>query len=146
MKDFDNSQLCFQAEIGWRLRDKRRERGLTQTELGARMGVHRNTIMRWEEGTTLTLWEFLRICDELSIQFHTVLPARQLYVGQMLRTVISEREGPSFKATLSADDRKLLAVIKAERDPPLHMKEISSLTLRKRPASVAAREMGVRHG
>lgn len=128
MKDFDNPQLCFQAEVGWRIREKRELRGMNQTELGERMGVHRNTIMRWEQGTTLTLWEFLRICDELSIQFQTVLPARELYLGKILRTVISEREGCGIKAELSADDRKLLEAIKAERDAPLTREEISSLT------------------
>jgi transcriptional regulator with XRE-family HTH domain len=40
-----------QGEIGPVIARLRRERGLTQAELAARLDVHRNTVGGWERGT-----------------------------------------------------------------------------------------------
>lgn len=120
-KEFENPQLMFEAEIGWRMRDKRRQRKMTQIAVAERLGIHRNQLMRWECGAAMSLWEFLRWCDILCIQHQTVLPAHEKHLGQMLREVKKERDGD------------LLRAIVAERDPPLAHRDA-----RKLPQSIRA--------
>ena len=53
-------------DIGQRVRDQRRERGLTQAQLAARVGVSRSAVAQWETGRTGQLGSNLsRIADAL---------------------------------------------------------------------------------
>ena len=55
------------AKIGERIKAKRKERGLTQVELGMLIGVTHATISRWEKGiiTNITGANVLRLCNIL---------------------------------------------------------------------------------
>lgn len=67
-------QPSFYEEVGRNISRKRCERDLSQTELARLAGVHRNTICRWERGDGISLYDFLLVCDALSISFVKMLP------------------------------------------------------------------------
>jgi transcriptional regulator with XRE-family HTH domain len=95
----------FAYEIGLRIRDKRLHRKMSREELGRRLGVHRNTVERWEDGGHMSMWMFLRICDELSVPHTMMLPNHAIHLGAAIRQMVREREGKK--------------PVQAERDPPL---------------------------
>ena len=67
--------MTFYAQIGERLRVERKAKKLSREKLGAKIGAHRNTIMRWEVGeSNLGLRDFLAICDALKVSPWSVLP------------------------------------------------------------------------
>jgi transcriptional regulator with XRE-family HTH domain len=58
--------MIIPQDIGQRVRDQRRERGLTQAQLAARIGVSRSAVAQWETGRTGQLGSNLsRIADAL---------------------------------------------------------------------------------
>lgn len=78
---------------------------MPQQTLAAEIGVHRNTLMRWEMGEgSLPLWMLLRICDVLCCQHLLLLPARTYTWGEDL---------PQLNAEIN-----LKARIQFERDRP----------------------------
>lgn len=82
----------FYAEIGRKIESKREQRGLTQTQVGDAVGVHRNSIYRWEAGTEMSLFDFLRVCNALSMPHTMMLPGAELPPGILLRQLIRERD------------------------------------------------------
>jgi repressor LexA len=57
--------------VGQRIRSARRDRGLTQDELSGRLGIHRNSIVRYERGERSIDVELLaRIANELEVSLH----------------------------------------------------------------------------
>ena len=64
-KSVTDGELAFNARLGSWLKQLRLNNKLSQTELSERLGVHRNTLARYEAGTTLPLYVFLRICKVL---------------------------------------------------------------------------------
>jgi DNA-binding XRE family transcriptional regulator len=101
-----DAERGFWAEVGQRVQAKREQRGLSQTELGDHIGVHRNTVCRFESGDPISLWLFLRICDALSISYMQMLPSHAAHLGHLIRQVERERD-------------PALGAMKVERDPPL---------------------------
>jgi transcriptional regulator with XRE-family HTH domain len=63
----------FSVRLGMWLQQLRRNRKLSRRALGEAVGVHRNTVARFEHGTPLHLWMFLRICEELEVPPEEVL-------------------------------------------------------------------------
>jgi transcriptional regulator with XRE-family HTH domain len=61
--------------MGDRIRTLRMARGLTQEELGERVGVSKVAVSQWETGSTanIRLKSFLALCDELSTNPHYLL-------------------------------------------------------------------------
>jgi len=105
-------EFAFNVELGRKLRDKRLQRRVSLEALGTQIGVHRNTIARWETGEfAMTVWDFLRACDALSCQHILLLPARGYTWGEDLGPMQRER------------DRYMRKAVQAERDPPLTEKE-----------------------
>ena len=105
-------ESAFNTELGHKLRVRRKQQGISQEDLGAQMGVHRNTINRWETGGAgMTVWDFLRACDGLQIQHLGMLPAKSYTWGEDVGDLQRER------------DRHTLKAIQAERDPPLRRDE-----------------------
>lgn len=104
-------EAAFYSAFGARLRVLREARQMSQGGLAVELGVHRNTICRWEQGeSAIDLWLLMRVADVLSIPHEQLLPARRLVWGES--RYIRER------------DRARLA-IQRERDPELQRKEIA---------------------
>lgn len=60
--------MTVEPEFGRRLRTRREERGLSQAELGARAGVHRNQVGRFERGEQEPrLYALLKLAKALNI-------------------------------------------------------------------------------
>lgn len=65
--------------IGRFLTQLRRERGLTQEQLGEKLGVTNKTVSRWETGTYLPPVEMLQILSELyGITINEILSGQRL--------------------------------------------------------------------
>lgn len=58
--------------MGDRIRVLRQARGLSQSQLGERLGVTVGAISQWESGATknIKLETFLALCDELGVSGH----------------------------------------------------------------------------
>ena len=98
-------ESAFYAEMGRKLRAKRKERKMSQSALAVEVGVHRNTIYRIEVGEVpLDFWLFLRICDILDSHPMQMAPRVEFTWGDDLRPMAAERD-PKRR-------------IRFERDPP----------------------------
>lgn len=82
----------FYTELGRKIEAKRKQRKAKQWKLARAIGVHRNTLSRWEGGAEMTLWEFLRLCEALSMPHTMMLPGEELPSGILLRQLIRERD------------------------------------------------------
>jgi transcriptional regulator with XRE-family HTH domain len=83
-----------------RLRKMRTHRGLTQTELARRAGMHRNTVARLENGTTR------EITPENATALAAVLKTPAAELGLRLR---ASGEAPSIRfRRLSAEQRQIV--------------------------------------
>ncbi len=71
------------AKIGAFLARLRTERGLTQAQLGEKLGVTNKTVSRWETGTYLSPVECLQMLSDLyGITINEILSARRLAPGE----------------------------------------------------------------
>lgn len=55
------------TRLGLLLAQARKDRGLSQEQLAERIGVHRNTVWGFEQGNSLSLDLFFKVCDALEI-------------------------------------------------------------------------------
>jgi DNA-binding XRE family transcriptional regulator len=87
----------FSYEVGEKIRAKRLQRKMSQTTLAKIIGVHRNSIWRWEDGDVpVPLWHFLQICYALSMPHTMMLPSSSVRNTALLNQV--ERENlPSYR-------------------------------------------------
>jgi DNA-binding XRE family transcriptional regulator len=105
-------ETSFDLGFGFRLRQAREKAGFSQTELGEKVGAHRNTIHRWEQGMGgVTLWMFLRICCALKVGQLQMVPPDAWNLHAEIETLQSEREAP-------------LSQVQSERDPRPAMREL----------------------
>ena len=104
------NEADFSYEIGERIRQKRIQRKMSRETLAKIVGVHRNSIWRWEEGDCpIPLWMFLQVCYALSMPHTMMLPATSVRNTALLNQV--ERE-----------NLPRLRELKYERDRPLRRK------------------------
>jgi transcriptional regulator with XRE-family HTH domain len=87
-------EAAFYGQLGLKLREKRKQRGLSRNDVALAIGTHRNTILRWEMGDMIPVWMLLRWCDVLSCQHFMMLPARELTWGRELPKITRERDPP----------------------------------------------------
>ncbi len=67
------------VKIGAFLAQLRKEQGLTQEQLGQRLGVTNKTVSRWETGTYLPPVEMLQVLSELyEVTINEILSAQRL--------------------------------------------------------------------
>ena len=94
MNDHDYSiQDEFNRELGQKVRKARKHAGFSQTDLSLEIGVHRNTVGRWEEGEdSVPLWMLLRIAYTLQVSHLILLPTRELIWGRQLAGFTRERD------------------------------------------------------
>ena len=83
----------FYSCLGRNIEAKRKERRLTQTDVGRLLGVHRNTIMRWESGDgRVDMWMILRLADALNCNHLMLLPPREYTWGTDFGRILAERD------------------------------------------------------
>jgi transcriptional regulator with XRE-family HTH domain len=63
----------FCADLGEEIRRGRMAAGLSQEDLGARVGLHRNSVARYEAGADIPVMMFVRLCVALGIHTKDVL-------------------------------------------------------------------------
>lgn len=63
----------FQAQLGEEIRRLRVEQGKSQEELGALVGIHRNSVARYEAGADIPVMLFIRMCVALGTHGKEVL-------------------------------------------------------------------------
>lgn len=64
------------------LRSLRLSRGISQAELARRIGVHRATIINWENNTnSIPLGKFRSLCEVLDLEISLVRPERHMEVN-----------------------------------------------------------------
>jgi len=103
-------EATFYREFGILLRRKRCQRGWSQQELATEIGVHRNTIARWEAGgEKVNIFMLLRAADILGCQHLLLLPARSFVWGEDLQRLLHERDPHFFGGKK----------VQAERDPAI---------------------------
>jgi len=109
--------VAIDVEIGYRLRRARMERGLTQTELGALLGLTFQQIQKYENGQNrLSCSMMVMICRALE------LPATYFF-----------DERPA-KAEPSTSDRMLMELHKAARESDHDVvREVTKLLRARRP-------------
>jgi transcriptional regulator with XRE-family HTH domain len=74
--DFLGASYAVPMEtMGDRIRTLRMARGLTQEQLGERIGVSKVAVSQWETGSTsnVRLRTFLALCEELSTSPHYLI-------------------------------------------------------------------------
>ena len=99
----------FNQETGRLLVLHRKERGFSQSTLAAEIGVHRNTVARWEDGEAgVPLWHLLKTAYVLRISHLVLLPPRDMVWG-----LESER---------ASNERDPVDHVEKERDPQLAQK------------------------
>jgi transcriptional regulator with XRE-family HTH domain len=63
----------FQNQLGAEIRRLREAKAWSQEKLGAKVGIHRNTMARYETGDDIPVMVFLRICTALGSHGKDVL-------------------------------------------------------------------------
>jgi len=63
----------FCTRMGDKIRELRIDKGLSQEELGGKVGLHRNTVMGYENGKDIPVMVFIRICVALGMPAGAVL-------------------------------------------------------------------------
>jgi transcriptional regulator with XRE-family HTH domain len=102
----------FTFEVGEKIRQKRIQRKMSREALARIVGVHRNSIWRWEEGDApITMWMFLQICYALSMPHTQMLPGRSVQSSAMLQQLKGE-QGIGRRT------------VQFERDPPMSHTEL----------------------
>lgn len=64
-------QFC--AALGAAIRARRLDKGLTQEQLAAKVGLHRNSVNRYEGGDDMPVMAFVRLCVALGTPAAEVL-------------------------------------------------------------------------
>ncbi|MBN2381195.1 LexA family transcriptional regulator [candidate division WOR-3 bacterium] len=71
MDQFDEAEQSSDELVGQRIRAARRERGLNQDELSLKLGIHRNSLVRYERGERRIDVNLLyRIAEALEVSLH----------------------------------------------------------------------------
>lgn len=100
-------EFNFNRELGQNVARARSRHKISACRLAADVGVHRNTVCRWEHGdTAIPLWYLARIADVLRINIVMLLPPAEHVWGPQLRPALHER-----------DPKK---DVQSERDPWIH--------------------------
>lgn len=71
--------MVSQKEIGTFIAELRREKQLTQNQLGERLGVTNKTVSRWENGNYMPDISVLQLlCEELNVSMNELLSGQRL--------------------------------------------------------------------
>lgn len=81
----------FCADLGEEIRRGRITSGMSQEDLGRRIGVHRNSIARYEAGADIPMVLFVRVCKALG-----------LHAKEVLDRVLGEDSGPRIRRAMES--------------------------------------------
>jgi transcriptional regulator with XRE-family HTH domain len=90
----------FQGKLGGEIRRLRIEQGKSQDELGTAVGIHRNTLSRYENGTDIPVMLFVRLCVALGTHGKDVLERVLPDAGKRIREangVLGQKRGRTEK-------------------------------------------------
>ena len=106
-------ETAFCVELGRKLREKRRQRGMSLEAVAHGLRTYRNQVWRWELGLApMTPWDLMRIADVLCCNHVVLLPSRGFTWGEAL---LPQNEPDATPAEKKAAQR--------ERDPELSREE-----------------------
>jgi transcriptional regulator with XRE-family HTH domain len=92
---------------------------VSQCALGRELGIHRNTVLRWESGEAeITIHDYLRVCDLLECNVFTLLPATQFTWGPGISAIMKGERVPTARA-MEHERAPVTLTIQEERDPRL---------------------------
>lgn len=77
-------EFAFYANLGAWIKMRRKGAHLSRRKFGARLGVHRNVVMRWEQGQAMSAWMYTRVCREFGKQ---LLPVNSEIHSDVLRRI-----------------------------------------------------------
>lgn len=99
-------EKAFNKELGIKLQLRRKDAGFSQVTLAVEVGVHRNTLMRWEDGEAgVPVWHLMRIAYVLRCNHFEFLPGREFTWGS--------------KNLAASRERDPVGDIQRERDPQI---------------------------
>jgi len=86
-----------QIKIGKFILYCRKEKGLTQEQLAAKLGVSSKSISRWENGNTLPDYSLLKdLCNELDINVNELLSGEKIkgngYINKSEENLVNLRK------------------------------------------------------
>ncbi len=124
MNQLRTDEKAFYERLGAHLEKMRKSRRLSVCKLSRMIGVHRNTLERWESNLqTVPLWGLLRIADCFGCTLLALIPQdAEVWPGQQKPAPVAPRKPPvSVRANIMRQPRPRsnLGVI-AERDPWIH--------------------------
>jgi transcriptional regulator with XRE-family HTH domain len=104
----------FAERMGVLIQHRRLAAGLSRRQLALEVGVHRNTVLRWEIGEQIaSAWMTLRVADVVGCSFMSLLPGRDAVWGEEQEAMMRER-----------DSRRIgKRSVQAERDPQMEQQE-----------------------
>lgn len=107
-------EATFAQRMGLLIRQRRIAAKLSRRELAVEVGVHMNTVFRWEIGEqVVNAWMMLRVADVVGCSFMALLPGREMVWGPELAAMVRER-----------DARRIgKRSVQAERDPQTEQEE-----------------------
>lgn len=76
----------FCAELGGEIRQARLDKGMSQEDLAGRVGLHRNSVARYEAGADIPIMIFVRLCVAMG-----------LHAKEVLDRVLGEDSGPVIR-------------------------------------------------
>lgn len=102
-------------EIAQRLREARKARSITQTDLAKRMGVTRQTIIRWEENAGLLNCNYLAmICEILEVSADYLLfgtDTTKSTIKSVFETLEKLNENEEYRSISAESKIELVAMI-----------------------------------
>lgn len=107
---------AFDREVGRRVSVYRTEKRMSRSALARKIGVHRNTLSRWERGLqSVRLIELLRVADILELSFMLLLPA-----PEFVWALQPPGPAPAVRFPPKKQVRRVtFSEIQSERDPML---------------------------
>ena len=136
------------SKIGRFLAELRRGRGLTQAELGEKLGVTNKTVSRWETGNYLPPVEMLEALSRFyGLTINELLSGRTLDAGEYREARVKHRQDPADKRLRPEGQADILQKEVAE-GAHLHVCYMYSRVGRSARFAVAPgrRGLAVRHG
>lgn len=64
-RSLTEQEAAFYRNTGEWIRTRRRKKKISTVKLGKRLGVNRNSVMRWEAGRPLSAWMYVQVYEAL---------------------------------------------------------------------------------
>lgn len=118
-----NHEQQFYAQLGVLIRNKRQARHISQCSLAVAIGVHRNSIRRWEQGEAVNTLELLRIAHALSCNHLVLLPPVGSEGPMTALPPCRFQRSHDLVREPRISEPALLKAVRSERDPAMSRTE-----------------------